>query len=38
MIIFIEGTRHSGKTHLLNQLVKLHGDELNLFYYNAKAR
>ncbi len=33
MIIFIEGTRHSGKTYLLNQLIKKHGAELNLFYY-----
>jgi hypothetical protein len=33
MIIFIEGTRHSGKTHLLGQLVKRHGAELNLLYY-----
>lgn len=33
MIIFIEGTRHSGKTYLLNQLIEKHGQELNLFYY-----
>ena len=33
MIIFIEGTRHSGKTYLLNQLIERHGAELNLFYY-----
>jgi hypothetical protein len=33
MIIFIEGTRHSGKTYLLNQLIERHGSDLNLFYY-----
>ena len=33
MIIFIEGTRHSGKTYLLNQLIERHGADLNLFYY-----
>jgi len=33
MIIFIEGTRHSGKTYLLNQLLEKHGKDLNLFYY-----
>jgi hypothetical protein len=33
MIIFIEGTRHSGKTYLLNQLIERHGASLNLFYY-----
>jgi len=33
MIIFIEGTRHSGKTYLLNQLIEKHGADLNLFYY-----
>lgn len=33
MIIFIEGTRHSGKTYLLTQLIERHGADLNLFYY-----
>ena len=33
MIIFIEGTRHSGKTYLLNQLIERHGADLNLLYY-----
>lgn len=33
MIIFIEGTRHSGKTYLLTQLIEKHGTDLNLLYY-----
>jgi len=33
MIIFIEGTRHCGKTYLLNQLIEKHGQELGLHYY-----
>ena len=33
MIIFIEGTRHSGKTYLLSKLIERHGEELGLFYY-----
>jgi len=33
MIIFIEGTRHSGKTYLLTKLIERHGNELGLFYY-----
>jgi len=33
MIIFIEGTRNSGKTYLLTKLMERHGKELGLFYY-----
>lgn len=33
MIIFIEGTRHSGKTYLLTQLIERYGQDLGLHYY-----